>query len=1241
MPAKSSHILAVHFPKTRSHLKWLLSVAALLLTVRTEATILWSDLGSTLVHETGAGADILGGTVKRNDAASDTLYFKFHVDPLSDARTEEYFAAFQFYDGNQERLAVGNSWKAWAYGAFNTDEDFDANKISVGVALNSSRPEPQSLGNFLTYELPRRGIESTIVFKVQFVPGGDDLVTVWLNPNLETGATEESQPESLTTRFHARAAFNQIRLRHGGGGGGWIFSDMAIATRFQDFVKGDTVGAGENPEHGDYPWTFQSWQQEQGLPQNSVRALTQTKDGYLWIGSDDGLSRFDGVHFVAFDTREGFHSGPVNVLFEDSHDVLWIGTAGGGLSRLWNGHFTAMNILNGLPDDSITALAEDGAGRLWVGTEAGLVILNGEHAVSLPATELFKGRKISALFKDRQGVMWMGVSGVGIFQFVDGKFAPVTDPSVEALLQDSHCLLLDQAGRVWVGAGDDFVLCREGGQWRRYRIPRHLARPYVNSLAEGPDGAVWAGSVSEGLFEFKDGKATSINASSGLLDNFVETLLADREGDLWVGTGAGLNRLRRSNLSVLGQNEGLGYGAVQGLAEIQPSVIWADKPSDGIFRWDGKNFSRLTMTNLSPLYLEVNALLKTLAGDCWVASAHGLVHFRQPGTNVEAAELLPGNWNVISLCEDRHDGLWAGTRDGMLLRLRQSGALVETNFNQSHAITAILQAPDDTLWIGTEGGGVYEFKNDGTPKRLGKHNGLFSDLIRTLYLDASHTLWIGTVGGGLSRWRDGSLVNFTTREGLPDNTISQILEDDSGHLWLGSNRGIASVSKTELENVALGKIPAVYAHIYGHAEGMPSEECTGGFYPAGLKTKSAQLWFSTLKGIVAVDPRTQTAGTPPPRAVLEEVLVDGLPGSDFQSQKFLANSPEEKNATKSLPGENLEIPPGQHRLEFHYTGLDFSAPEQIRFRYQLEGLDPDWVEAGTRRAAFYNYLPPGHYKFRVIACNNDGIWGKPSAAVNLTVSPHWWQSWWVIGLGTLGFVILLGGVIRIIELKKIQKHLRKLEQDRALARERARIAQDLHDDLGSSLARMSLLSGLVKSDKHSPTHIEAHARKLSQSADQTVRALEEIVWALRPGSDSLQSLMDYIAHFASELFEGTPTRCRLDLPHDLPVQPLAPDVRHNIFLIVKEALTNALKHASAKEVHVSAKVSDHILEIGIQDDGSGFEAALPKVEGKQHGLGNMRHRAETIGGTLASEHSKGKGTNIRLTVELPKGPPEG
>ena len=890
---------------------------ALLITASARATILWSDLGETLAHETGDGTDILGGAVKRNNTSTDTLYFKVHVDPLSDASTEEYFAGFELFEGTERRLAMGNAMKAWAYSAFHTSEKGEFNKYSGDYDLRSARPESTALGVFQKFERPRRGIQRTIVFKIQYVAGEDDRVTVWLSPDLSTGATETNQLESLTTQFKADCSFNEIHLRHGGGGDGWTFSDMAIATSFSDLVSGNQAGAGKLTATRRYSpsLNFRSWQREQGLPLGAIRTMAQSPEGYLWLGMDGGLVRFDGVRFTMFGERGEFNCGAISKILHDSLGRLWIGSVSNGMVQFQDGKCATLTTKDGLPTNAVTALVEGGSDELWIGTEAGLVLHRSGKIAPPSGAENFHGQCITALFKDAKGVIWVAVKGRGVFQFHGDNFVPVRSTTFDRLLEDVHCLLVDIQGRLWLGASDDVVLCRDGEQWSRHRIPRHFDKPFIQALAEMPDGTVWAGSVSEGLFEFKDNKIKAINAGNGLLDNFVESLFVDREGNLWAGVSAGLNQLR--------------------------------------------------------------------------------------------------------------------------------------------------------------------------PKNPSPH---------------------------------------------------------------------------------------------------------------------------------------QDATARPPTVILEEVLVDGEPVAF------------DVNGKSSTP--NLRLPPGRHRLEFRYTGLSFAAPERIRFRYRVMGLDSDWLDVANRRAAFYSYVPPGGFTFEVSACNADGVWSEKTASLGFAVLPHFWQTWWFIGAATLAVFIGVGGSIRFIEKRKVQRRLEQLEHERALERERARIAQDLHDDLGASLSRISLLSDMAKAERNGSASNGQHVDKISQLAGQTLRALDEIVWAVRPGSDTLQSVVEYIAHFANELFKGNGLRCRLDLPDELPARTLPPEMRHNIFLIAKEALTNAFKHSSAHEISVQIKVTSDALNLLIQDDGRGFDLNAGPSERDGNGLENIRKRAEAIGARLQMDSAPGKGTTIRLNVDF-------
>ena len=1188
------------------------------------AVVLWSDLAATTVRNNGSGTDLLGGAMKRDNLANDTLYFKFHVDPLSDSTTEPYFAVLDFYDGDNEQLGIGNALNAWAYSAaVHSDVLNGSNHVAGYIDLHSAKPPGAPGGTPMNYQLPQRGVGVTMVFKVQYVPNENDLVTVWLDPDLGPGATETAQPETLITRFIAKATFDEIRLRHDGNGGGWTFSDLAIATLFNDFVDASgTKPAGEEVDftHGAQSLHFHAWSKEQGLPEIPVQAMAQTRDGYLWIGGDSGLTRFDGLRFATFDGEAGLTNHPVRTLFGDSHGALWIGSASGGLERWQDGKITSLTTNSGLPSNLITALGEDNEGRIWIGTEAGLIIWQDERLLPLNNAEEIKHRAITTLFKDRQGNMWLGVKDTGVFKKAGEKLLLVTDVTEKTLLEDSHCLLVDQAGRFWVGAGNDSVLCRENDRWHRYRIPQHQVNPFVTTLAEEPDGTIWAGSAGGGLFQFSEGKFTAVPTSAGLAGKSVESLLLDQEGKLWVGTDEGLNRLQRKSLFSLGQNDGLGFGAVHGLAEVSPGVVWAVKSSDGIYRWDGRSFSRLNAAGLSLHESQINTLLLAHDGICWVAGENGLLRYKDPVAAADEAKLfeLPGE-NILALAEDHSGNLWAGTKKGNIWWLHEGKWIEQTNLSFTNAITVILPVADGSVWIGTDGAGLFRSTGQ-TLEQLGKHEGLASVSIRALHLDAQGTLWIGTAGGGLSRWRENRISTFTSREGLPDNSILQILEDDSGRLWLGTSRGIVCVSKSQLEKLSAGKTALVYPKVFDLAV-----ECTGGFCPAGLKTKSGLLWFPTTKGTMVVAPNTLTAETTMPGVKLEEIFVDGVP--DAANRVAEGVSP-------------LRIAPGKHRVEFRYTGLCFDAPEAIRFRYKLEGWDADWVDAGTSRTAIYNFVPPGKYRFRVIACNSDGVWPASGAELTLVFQQYFWQSWWFIGPAGLGILIVAGVTVRLVTKQKIKNRLKRLEQERALEQERTRIAQDLHDEMGAKLCRILFLSEHARRGEITPADLQEQITSISDDSREVLHSLDEIVWAVNPQNDTLEHVASYLGQYAQDYFQVTGIECEVDMTPLLPPYPVSSQMRHNLFLSVREALTNILKHSAATKVKVSLVGDDSQFQITIEDNGKGFDLASAQVNidssgsDSGNGLINMSRRLSKMGGNCQFESKLGSGTTVKFILTL-------
>lgn len=971
------------------------------------------------------------------------------------------------------------------------------------------------------------------------------------------------------------------------------------------------------------PFVFRSWRAGDGLPHNSVNTIAQTAEGYLWLGTDSGLCRFDGVNCRVFGLSDGLSSLHITALLADRRGVLWIGTYGGGVSRLARGVVETLTKADGLAGNTITRLLEGADGSVWIGTKAGLSQWR-EGKLTRLAAPGGGTTQVSALAQDRQGTLWVATSDKGLLRLRGGKLAslPRGSPTLCA-----YCLLVDRQGRLWAGLREGTILCREKTGWTRYGRKEGLPSGHITSLAQTPEGTLWAGSMDGGLLYLQDGTFRALRKPDGLTDDAVQYLFVDREQNLWAGTCAGgVSRVTARRVFTRQLLDGPSETAPLSLAETSDGQLWVGTAGRGLFRWQGEAFERCLPGPPIGGYLSVRTLQAAHDGGLWVSAGMELFHWKedQLAANYRREPRLRGD-SVLSLCEEPAGALWIGTRNGQLLRLCL-GQFTAVEGLAGRPVTALEQAADGTLWIGSLGAGVSSLKA-GSLSAFPANRALRSNLIRKLYSDAEGTLWIGTAGGGLSRWKANRLDTFTSEQGLASDTISQILEDDAGYLWLGCNRGIMRLSKQSLEDLFAGKSSFVQPQLFGLLDGMASEECTSGSASA-LKTRSGQLWFCTAKGVVVMNPRQQMTNAPP-TVLLEDVLINGKP----QGARFgIPPSAGAVGANANSPAEIARIAPRVDRLEFRYTGLCFGAPERVRFRYRLEGLDPAWVEAGAGRVVNYGYVPPGRYKFHVIACNSEGLWNETGATAPFIVLSHFWETWWFIGLGVLVLCGASSGTIRHFERRRHQRQLWRLAMECATERERARIARDLHDELGASLTRIWRLSERAQGGQEGAEQLKTRIVKISDFALRTSRSLDEIVWAVNPRNDSVGSLLEYMTQFASELFEETGVSCRFDIPANLPEVPLPPEIRHNLFLVVKEALTNVLKHAHAREVCLCAQSCGCRLEVSVHDDGRGFEpASNPAVSGC-NGLTNMQQRIKNLSGQFVVETAPGKGTTIRLAV---------
>jgi signal transduction histidine kinase len=790
-------------------------------------------------------------------------------------------------------------------------------------------------------------------------------------------------------------------------------------------------------------------------------------------------------------------------------------------------------------------------------------------------------------------------------------------------------------GSLWVFANQRARRCHnrrwvaDAGEWTGRREHPTATISYAGDRY----GGLWAYLGRDLIHLRADGRVRRIEPGGGLPSERVTTLFEDREGNVWVGFNrGGLMRVRERRIRVLGTAQGLAEQVAVSVAEDRQGALWIANYLGGVNCWQDGAFKRFDLLGPRRDPGIVVSIYPDQRGRVWAGVGGNGVWLIQDGQVTRPSERLRIDDTCYALLADRQDRVWLGHRGGLICCERgEAKAFTAREGFHSTEVRALAEAPDSTVWIGTADGAVYRH-DKGALTRFRPQDALARQPVWSLLGDADGTMWVGTFRGGLLRLNDGQFARVTAQHGLPSDTICQVLDDGAGQLWVGSHAGIFRVTKSALHAFARGETKSVPCVAYGLHDGLPTLECTGNYQPAGWKGRDGRLWFATVKGVVSLHPCEMAVNPVPPPVVIEEVVVDGvvapLNRSSVETVKREAGEPRHAHSAST----ELRIGPGRHHVEFRFTGLSFTVPEQVQFRYQLEGLDREWVRAGDHRAASYPYLPPGQYRFRVTACNSDGVWNETGAALALMVLPHFWQTNWF--LGSMGVAVIGGiaGTVRYLTHRRFRRRMGRLEQQRSLERERARIAQDLHDDLGASLTEIGMLAATARDGTRSTADDGDPLSLIGQKADGLVRALDEIVWAVNPRHDSVASLADYLSGYAQDFLNLAGIRARLDVQRDLPAIPLKPEQRHGLLLAVKEALNNAARHSKAAEVRLRLRVSNGRLSLAVEDDGCGFSVAAPAASG--NGLGNLRSRLEQLGGSLQVRSQSGQGSSVEMNLPL-------
>jgi len=972
-----------------------------------------------------------------------------------------------------------------------------------------------------------------------------------------------------------------------------------------------------------------AWGTRDGLIANEVIAITQTRSGYLWLGTLYGLVRFDGVQFKVFDEHNtpGLASGQIVYLFEDSKSNLWIGTQTAGALLLQSNQITDLGFGKGGREGGLRAASEDATGAVWLLTADGRLarFRDGKLAEFGNPQAQSQGTLVEryTLVAETNGMLFLGADELDPTAVRESVAPAMTRVSGMSMVD---FLLASRTGGRWCMGQDGIEKMLE--KWDGDRLVLNLG-PYpwdkkqiITAACEDLDGNLIVGTQGAGVWWFdQNGKVTQICETNGLSGNVVRALQMDDEGGLWVGLDpGGLNRVQRQRFQPLEASINL---TIHSVADDASGRLWFSSSTHGVeFRTN--EIVANAVSRPGPIsQFDARAILVDREQNIWAATlSAGL--FRWETDRFQPA---PGhdqiNNAIYALYQDRAGKVWAGTArglagwDGHAWRVYAADDGLSANI-----VRAVADDATGNLWIGTEGRGLFCLR-DGKINVVQPDNGFPSKNISALYADKDGVLWVGTSGNGLIRLRHNHCVNYTTDNGLSGNGVAYILEDDQEFLWLGSNAGLMRVKKSDLNAFAGGSLDYVPCHSYGERAGLPSDECTPGSQPAACVGTDGTLWFPTIAGLVGL-PRTDLshveAHSNAVPVLIESVLVDG----------------EEQGAAG--PGARaplaVVIPPGKELLEIHYAGLNFADPKQLRFQYFMEDYDKRPRDAGGARVASYIKLPPGQYRFQVRARNEDGLWNPVAATLAVSVLPAYWQTKSFQGLIGAGLLAGLMALVYYISTQRLQRQVAGLRQQQALEKDRARIARDIHDQVGASLTQLSLLGEMVGSDKNDPAEVEAHAGQITQTARETAHALDEIVWTVNPSNDTLEGLINYICKHAQEYLAVAGLRYRIEAPAQLPAAEISPEARHNVFLAAKESVTNIVKHAHATEACIRLRLEPKSFTLEIEDDGRGPGGLTSAAAQSRNGMRNMRKRMEDIGGKFEIGPGAKGGTLVRLIAPL-------
>ncbi|MFL6446894.1 MAG: two-component regulator propeller domain-containing protein [Bryobacteraceae bacterium] len=944
------------------------------------------------------------------------------------------------------------------------------------------------------------------------------------------------------------------------------------------------------------------WGQEEGLLQPTIYSILQSRDGFLWLGTQDSLIRFDGLHFREFeDTQEtALHRNLIRALREDKAGNVWAASVGGGLARISpSGTLTRFTTKNGLPSDDQFCLDSDDDGAVWSCSNRGLSKFDGKRFRSFTTADGLPSNGIRDTCRADDGVRWVSGLDFGLARSAGLRFQPYVDTYIpkKETVTALHC---SRDGTVWAGTTAGLVRISAHGS-TTVSVRDGLPDDSVSSIAESADGSLWVG-TNDGISRLRYGSVSVYRTRDGLSHSSVLSLFEDREGTLWAGTKAGLDQFTDGKVTPYTTTEGLPTNQTGPVLEDGAGQLWVGTIGSGLTAFDGHQFRRITTSN-GLIDNTILSLALDRAGDLWVGTRKGLNRLTRGAISgtYTTRNRLSGK-EVRTIFSDVQGKLWVGTDRGLCYwsgsKFVPSGILPRSDEN---GILALAGGRTANLFISTEEPGFYTLR-DGVVKSYP------TDVNRSVdsyYLDSvKHEAWMGTLGSGLLRWKGGEFTHVRTKDGLYDNRIYGIVRDDHANFWLASSKGIFRISQGELDDFVDGKTGFVTSIPF--STGQLRFECQSGVQPAVARTRDGRLWFSTTNGLVMVDPNHLIPNNVPPPARITATLING-------------------RRVRSGSGE-LQLGASERNLEIRYAGLSFISPEKVTFQYILDGYDKSWTDAGTRREAFFTNLPPGHFQFQVRTRNADGVWGTQPAVLRFEVEPRFYQRLWFFPS-----LLVFGAALVVLAYRARIRRLHATFE--VVLAERNRIARELHDTLlqglsGITMQLQALWTKLPYSqEKDTLEAIIADAGACSKEARRSL-------WGLRTVGSVALRFEEKLSAVAKQSIGAKPVTLLLQ------VQPVSlnafPEIEYQLLRITQEVISNTLAHAKASTLRIEVKVEGTELQVAFEDDGIGFTPQEQRAPFGHFGLIGIRERADEIDARLRVTSAEGSGTRITISVPLPK-----